>query len=87
LIFDLVYDPVKLSFFICPSLGDQKVEVRMKVYPAFIKILRSTLQSRGYDTVCTDNGMTGVKMTHKDILNDVIERLIQRAREKKTEEE
>ena len=27
-------DFVELSFFICPSLCDQKVEVRMKVYPA-----------------------------------------------------
>jgi hypothetical protein len=26
-------DPVELSFFICTSLCDQKVEVRMKVYP------------------------------------------------------
>ncbi len=27
-------DPVKLSFFICPSLCDQKMEMRMKVNPA-----------------------------------------------------
>ena len=84
---DLVYDLVELSFFICPSLCDQEVEVRTEVYPAFIKILSSTLQSQGYDTVWADNGMMGMKMTHKDILIDVIERLIQRAREKKTEEE
>ena len=31
---DLVYDLVELSFFICPSLCDQKMEVRMKVNPA-----------------------------------------------------
>jgi len=31
---DPVYDLVELSFFICSSLCDQKVEVRMKVYPA-----------------------------------------------------
>ncbi|MFO8017709.1 MAG: hypothetical protein R6U96_03680 [Promethearchaeia archaeon] len=27
-------DFVELSFFICPSLCNQKMEVRMKVYPA-----------------------------------------------------
>jgi len=31
---DLVYDFVELSFFICPTLCDQKMEMRVEVYPA-----------------------------------------------------